>query len=66
MNGVFQLFSIGANVWLSAWSNDDSSADGVPMERSQRDLYLGVYGALGLGQGKSFLSVVIINRFFFF
>ena len=42
--------SVGANLWLSDWSND------VPVngtvDPKQRDLRLGVYGALGLAQSK--------------
>ncbi|XP_043683574.1 multidrug resistance-associated protein 1 isoform X8 [Vespula pensylvanica] len=52
MNAVFQSFSIGSNIWLSAWSNDNmTSVDGtVVNDEARRDMYLGVYGALGLGQ----------------
>ncbi|XP_047368145.1 multidrug resistance-associated protein 1 isoform X4 [Vespa velutina] len=52
MNAVFQSFSIGSNIWLSAWSNDNmTSADGKSInDEAKRDMYLGVYGALGLGQ----------------
>ncbi|XP_049764041.1 multidrug resistance-associated protein 1 isoform X1 [Schistocerca cancellata] len=48
-NFVFQAFSIGTNIWLSVWSND---ADYVAntSDTAKRDLYLGVYGALGFGQ----------------
>lgn len=51
MNVLFQVFSIGANFWLNLWtiqnekSNDTSSSE-------TRDLYLGVYGGFGIGQGK--------------
>ena len=50
-NMVFQGFSIGSNVWLSVWSNDQSIGNNT-QDTSKRDLYLGVYGALGAGQGK--------------
>lgn len=53
MNAVFQSFSIGSNVWLSAWSNDNLT-DGVSndtIDTAKRDMYLGIYGALGFGQG---------------
>ncbi|XP_063974569.1 multidrug resistance-associated protein 1 isoform X1 [Diachasmimorpha longicaudata] len=50
MNAVFQSFSIGSNIWISKWSDDDSIVvDGV-QDTSKRDMYVGVYGALGLGQ----------------
>lgn len=48
LNIVFQSFSIGSNVWLSAWSNDNSTAN----DTSKRDMYLGVYAAFGIGQGE--------------
>lgn len=52
LNLVFQGFSIGSNVWLTVWSADNLTVDGV-MNTARRDMYLGVYGALGIGQGKS-------------
>jgi ATP-binding cassette subfamily C (CFTR/MRP) protein 1 len=53
---VFQAFSIGSNVWLSEWSNDRNIYVNETVDESKRDLYLGVYGALGAGQGKSYIS----------
>nr|CAD7400512.1 unnamed protein product [Timema poppensis] len=59
-NAVFQGFSIGSNMWLSVWSNNAygtnsaavNASDNSTMEEAPnpRDLYLGVYGALGFGQ----------------
>ena len=46
--------SVAANFWLSFWSND-VAIDGA-QDTKQRDLRLGVYGALGLAQGKSLLG----------
>ncbi|XP_068990928.1 multidrug resistance-associated protein 1 isoform X5 [Neodiprion pinetum] len=46
MNAVFQIFSIGSNAWLSKWSDDNTTVS----DTSKRDMYLGVYGGLGLGQ----------------
>ena len=43
--------AIGANLWLSDWS-DDIAVNGT-VDESQRDMRLGVYGALGLAQGKT-------------
>ncbi|XP_045104248.1 multidrug resistance-associated protein 1-like isoform X3 [Portunus trituberculatus] len=40
--------SVGANVWLAALS-EENYTDGV-MDDHDRDLYLGVYTALGIGQ----------------
>jgi ATP-binding cassette subfamily C (CFTR/MRP) protein 1 len=62
-NVVFQCFSIGSNVWLSEWSNA-MTMYGNKTDDSKQNLYLGVYGALGAGQGKSdisVLSVVVCN-----
>ncbi|KAK2583563.1 hypothetical protein KPH14_009513 [Odynerus spinipes] len=52
MNAIFQSFSIGSNIWLSAWSNDNmTSVNGTTLnDEAKRDMYLGVYGALGFGQ----------------
>lgn len=49
LNMLFQGFSIGSNVWLSRWSTDPRASN----ETGVRDMYLGVYGALGFGQGES-------------
>ncbi|XP_046739583.1 multidrug resistance-associated protein 1 isoform X11 [Diprion similis] len=46
MNAVFQIFSIGSNAWLSKWSDDNTTV----VDTAKRDMYLGVYGGLGLGQ----------------
>ncbi|XP_046419118.1 multidrug resistance-associated protein 1 isoform X8 [Neodiprion fabricii] len=46
MNAVFQIFSIGSNAWLSKWSDDNTTVS----DTAKRDMYLGVYGGLGLGQ----------------
>lgn len=42
-----QAFSVYSNTWLSEWSEDTNSS--VP---HVRDMYLGVYGALGILQSK--------------
>ncbi|KAI4461008.1 atp-binding cassette sub-family c [Holotrichia oblita] len=56
LNLVFQGFSIGSNVWLTIWSADNATVvDGVA-DRAKRDMYLGVYGALGVGQALSIVS----------
>ncbi|XP_076338372.1 multidrug-Resistance like Protein 1 isoform X1 [Tachypleus tridentatus] len=47
---AMQSFSVGSNIWLSAWSNDKPQEDGT-QDTSQRNLRLGVYGTLGAGQG---------------
>ncbi|XP_037822339.1 multidrug resistance-associated protein 1 isoform X12 [Lucilia sericata] len=47
LNFVFQAFQIGSNLWLTKWSNDKL----VSNDTGLRDMYLGVYGAFGFGQG---------------
>ncbi|XP_053524633.1 ATP-binding cassette sub-family C member 2-like, partial [Artibeus jamaicensis] len=42
---------IGSNLWLSAWTSDSKSYNGTNYPPSQRDLRVGIYGALGLVQG---------------
>ncbi|KAG8225955.1 hypothetical protein J437_LFUL006184, partial [Ladona fulva] len=42
---IYQCFAVGSNFWLANWSSDESS-----VEAHRRNLYLGIYGALGLGQ----------------
>ncbi|XP_046475187.1 multidrug resistance-associated protein 1 isoform X1 [Neodiprion pinetum] len=54
MNAVFQIFSIGSNAWLSKWSDDNTTVS----DTSKRDMYLGVYGGLGLGQA----SFVLLSQ----
>ncbi|XP_033248599.1 multidrug resistance-associated protein 1 isoform X5 [Drosophila miranda] len=53
LNFVFQAFQIGSNLWLTKWANDEN----VGNDTGLRDMYLGVYGAFGFGQGiTSFFS----------
>lgn len=42
---------IGSNLWLSAWTRDSKTFNSTNYPASQRDLRVGVYGALGLAQG---------------
>ncbi|XP_066599372.1 multidrug resistance-associated protein 1 isoform X2 [Prorops nasuta] len=60
INGIYQSFSIGSNVWLSVWSNDNTTVVNGTADAAKRDMYLGVYGALGLGQAvTSFLCDLV-------
>ncbi|KAG0440557.1 hypothetical protein HPB47_016252, partial [Ixodes persulcatus] len=54
MNVASSAFSLGSNLWLTAWSNDPPLPDGT-QDLGKRDLRLGVYGGLGLGQGLTIL-----------
>ncbi|XP_071638107.1 multidrug resistance-associated protein 1 isoform X4 [Temnothorax longispinosus] len=58
MNAVFQSFSIGSSVWLSVWSNDNSVRNDT-LDTAKRDMYLGVYGALGFGQGVTVFAMAL-------
>ncbi|XP_032595397.1 multidrug resistance-associated protein 1 isoform X13 [Drosophila grimshawi] len=49
LNFVFQGFQIGSNLWLTKWSNDKE----VENDTGLRNMYLGVYGAFGVGQVSS-------------
>ncbi|XP_039105180.1 canalicular multispecific organic anion transporter 1 isoform X5 [Hyaena hyaena] len=49
---------IGSNLWLSTWTNDSKMYNGTNYPASQRDLRVGVYGALGVAQG---VSVLLAN-----
>uniref|UniRef100_F6VW89 ABC-type glutathione-S-conjugate transporter n=1 Tax=Equus caballus TaxID=9796 RepID=F6VW89_HORSE len=49
---------VGSNLWLSAWTNDSKNFNATNYPASQRDLRVGVYGALGLAQG---VFVLIAN-----
>lgn len=57
LNVVFQAFAIGSNVWLSVWADDKEAVVNGTQDEGKRDLYLGVYAALGLGQGKLPVSI---------
>ncbi|XP_016987820.1 multidrug resistance-associated protein 1 isoform X2 [Drosophila rhopaloa] len=57
LNFVFQAFQIGSNLWLTKWANDEN----VSNDTGLRDMYLGVYGAFGFGQGVlAYFAVVIV------
>lgn len=50
-----QTCTVLSNIWLSKWSEDVNST-----QPAVRDLYLGVYGGLGIGQGESSLRLPLI------
>lgn len=52
LNMVYQGFSVGSNVWLGVWADDHEIYINGTVNKGKRDMYLGVYGALGIGQGK--------------
>lgn len=52
LNFVHQVFSVGSNAWLGIWADDNQIYVNGTLDTGKRDMYLGVYGALGFGQGK--------------
>ncbi|CAH1990666.1 unnamed protein product [Acanthoscelides obtectus] len=50
LNMVYQGFSVGSNVWLGIWADDKDIIKNGTVDTARRDMYLGVYGALGIGQ----------------
>lgn len=57
LNVVYQLFSIGSNIWLSVWSSDTTTVVNGVQDMGKTDMYLAVYGAFGVGQGEPYTSV---------
>lgn len=55
MNVINQGFAVGSNQWLTIWSSDPNNVD-----PATRDMYLGVYGAMGVGQALTMLVASIV------
>ena len=58
---VYQGFSLGSNIWLSKWSTDPRAA----MDTSVQNMYLAVYGVLGIFQVRG-SSKTTLRRFWLF
>ncbi len=52
----FQVISVGTNVWLEVWTDNELGNSSDP---HYRNLYLGVYGAFGFGQAVSTLILYV-------
>lgn len=50
-NILFESFSVGSNVWLGLWADDNTVIGNSTMKAGKRNTYLAVYAALGFGQG---------------
>ncbi|OBS72815.1 hypothetical protein A6R68_12622 [Neotoma lepida] len=50
---------IGSNLWLSAWTSDSQNFNATNYPASQRDMRIGVFGALGVAQGIFVLTATI-------
>jgi ATP-binding cassette, subfamily C (CFTR/MRP), member 1 len=57
---IYQGFSVGSNIWLSAWSDDPRASD----EPGVRNMYLGVYGVLGIMQSISIMVATTVISIF--
>lgn len=55
LNIIYQGFSVGSNAWLTKWSTDKEART----NNDVRNMYLGVYAAFGLGQGKTFRTIYL-------
>ncbi|GFT87124.1 multidrug resistance-associated protein 1, partial [Nephila pilipes] len=54
-----KAFEIGSNVWLSKWSSDPPLPDGT-QNKPLRNLRMGIYGLIGLGQSLCTLAGTVI------
>jgi ATP-binding cassette subfamily C (CFTR/MRP) protein 1 len=57
---IYQGFSVGSNIWLSEWSDDPHASN----ETSVRNMYLGVYGVLGVMQSISIMVATTVTSIF--
>ena len=57
---IYQGFSVGSNIWLSAWSDDPRAVT----DKGVRNMYLGVYGALGFLQSISIMVATTVISIF--
>ena len=52
----YQGLSVYSSIWLSDWTDDDllanRSLSNTSKYQERNEMYLGVYGALGVGQGR--------------
>ena len=57
---AFQGFSVGANIWLSAWSSDPEASTVLAV----RNKYLVVYGVLGVLQSLAIMAATLLCQVF--
>ena len=57
---IYQGFSVGSNIWLSRWSDDPLATT----DPGVRNMYLGVYGALGILQSLSIMVATTVLSIF--
>lgn len=56
--GCQNAAAIGANIWLSQWTNDASTNQ----TKENVHMRVGVYAALGIAQGKKHLSITVSSE----
>ncbi|XP_036593137.1 canalicular multispecific organic anion transporter 1 isoform X2 [Trichosurus vulpecula] len=54
---------MGSSFWLTEWTNDSQKYWNRTYPASQRDLRIGVYGALGVTQGLSVLLATLLSTY---
>nr|CAI5837090.1 unnamed protein product [Callosobruchus analis] len=55
---IYQGFSVGLDVWVGVWAEDSDTLINGTVNTAKRDMYLAVYGVLGIGQA---LTTMLIN-----
>nr|CAH7713752.1 unnamed protein product [Callosobruchus chinensis] len=61
LNIIYQSFSVGSNVWVGVWADDNDTLINGTVNTAKRDMYLAVYGVLGIGQA---FSTMLSNLLF--
>ena len=66
--GLFILYNAGgivSNIWLSQWTDDkllrNTTLANTTEYQDKNYMYLGVYAALGIGQGNTGIIIIIKN-----
>ncbi|VEN35843.1 unnamed protein product, partial [Callosobruchus maculatus] len=61
LNITCQAFSVGSNVWIGVWADDKDTLINGTVNTAKRDMYLAIYGVLGIGQA---LTTMLSNLLF--
>ncbi|VEN46621.1 unnamed protein product, partial [Callosobruchus maculatus] len=61
LNITYQAFSVGSNVWVGVWADDNDTLINGTVNTAKRDMYLAIYGVLGIGQA---LATMLSNLLF--
>nr|XP_022323792.1 multidrug resistance-associated protein 1-like isoform X1 [Crassostrea virginica]XP_022323793.1 multidrug resistance-associated protein 1-like isoform X1 [Crassostrea virginica]XP_022323794.1 multidrug resistance-associated protein 1-like isoform X1 [Crassostrea virginica] len=64
---IFQVASVGANIWLSIWTNDKElsniSLANTTEYQNKNNMYLGVYAAFGVIQGAVIMVYTLLATY---